>query len=159
MIQRIQTLFLFGVILMLTIASFSGNFFDYVTNEAIFHFNGFGISKYTLDGSVLIEQNSIPLYIIPMALALFALFVMLSYKKINKQYGYSKILWGLYLLLLIGVVVWNYFLAPDQIKGEVVQNNYGAAFYYLVIGLPLTHLAFMNIGKDKKKLDSLNRLR
>lgn len=144
---------------MLTIAGFWGDFFDYITDEAVFRFSAFGVSKYTLDGKELIEQTSIPLYIITLALALFALLVMFSYKKLDKQLAYSKLLWGLYLLLLIGVVLWNYLIAPGQVKGGVIQNNYSSSFFVLVIGLGLTHLAFLGIRKDKRTIDSLNRLR
>lgn len=159
MIQRIQTVYLLVAIIMLSIASFWGNFFDIITDEAIFHFNAFGISKYTLDGKELISQTSIPLFVITLALALFALFVMLSYKKLNKQFKYSRLLWGLYLLLLAGIAAWFYLIAPGQTSGEVIQSNYSSAFYILVIGLPFTHLAYAGIRKDKRTIDSLNRLR
>ncbi|MCO5258950.1 MAG: DUF4293 domain-containing protein [Crocinitomicaceae bacterium] len=159
MIQRIQTVYLLGAIGMLVLASFVGDLFYYVTDEAIFNFNGFGISKLSLDNKELITYATMPFCVITLVLAAFALFVMLSYKKLNKQFAYSKILWGLYLLTIIGVVVWNYLIAPNQLSGKVIQNNYGSAFYFLVIGLPLVHLAFMGIGKDKKTIDSLNRLR
>ncbi len=159
MIQRVQSLYLLGAITMLVIVSFWGDFFDYMTDEAFFRFNAFGISKYTLDGKELIEQTSLPVYSVTLLLALFALFVLFSYKKLNKQFAYSKLLWGLYLLVLVGIVVWNYFIAPGQVTGKVIQSNYSHSFYLLVIGLPLAHLAHMGIRKDKKTIDSLNRLR
>lgn len=159
MIQRVQSLYLLGAITMLVIASFWGDFFDYITDEAFFRFNAFGISKYTLDGKELIEQTSLPVYSVTLLLALFGLFVLFSYKKLNKQFAYSKLLWGLYLLVLVGIVVWNYFIAPGQVTGKVIQSNYSYSFYLLVIGLPLAHLAHMEIRKDKKTIDSLNRLR
>lgn len=159
MIQRIQSLFLLGAIIMLTIASFWGDFFEIVTDEGRFNFNAFGISQYTTDGKELISQTSLPLYIITLALALFAFFILLSYKKLNNQFKYAKLLWGLYLLTLIGVTVWFYLIAPKQVSGEIIYSNYAASFYLLVIGLPFTHLAYAGIRKDKKTIDSLNRLR
>lgn len=158
MIQRIQTLYLIGAITMLVLASFTGELFNYVTDEAVFSFTGFGIEK-SLAKDTVVETTSLPILVAFLAVAALAVVVMLSYKKINKQFALAKLLWGMYLLVLIGVVVWNYALAPSQIIGKVLSNNYGAAFYFLVIGLPFTHLAFMGIGKDKKTLDSLNRLR
>lgn len=159
MIQRIQTLYLFGTIATLAIASFWDYFFYYVTDEAIFRFNAFGISKYTLDGGELIEQTSIPLYIVTLAFVVFSVFVIFSYKQLSNQLKYAKLLWGLYIAFLIGIIVWYYLFAPNQINGEVVQHSYSSAFFVLVIGLGLTHLAFLGIRKDKKTIDSLNRLR
>lgn len=159
MIQRIQTIYLLLVIAALTIVSFRGNLFEIVTDEARFNFNASGISKYTTDGKELISQTSIPLFVITLALALFALFVVFSYKKLNDQFKYSKLLWGLYLLLLIGVAIWFYLIAPGQTGEKIIHSNYSSAFYILVIGLPFTHLAYAGIRKDKKTIDSLNRLR
>lgn len=159
MIQRIQSIFLLVVISVLTIVSFWGNLFEIVTDEARFDFNGFGISKYTLDGKELISQTSIPVFVISLALALFALFILFSYKKLNTQFRYAKLLWGFYLLTLIGVAVWFYLIAPGQTNGKIIHSNYSAAFYILVIGLPFTYLAYAGIRKDKKTIDSLNRLR
>lgn len=159
MIQRVQTLYLFGAIVMLVIASFWGDFFDVITNEAIFRFNAFGVSQYTVDGNELISQNSMPLYIPTLVLALFSVFVVFSYKKLGTQLKYAKLLWGLFILLLGGIILWYYVFAPKQISGEIAQQNYGASFFVLVIGLGLTHLAFLSIRKDKRTIDSLNRLR
>ena len=159
MIQRIQSVYLFAVIVMLSIVSFWGDFFEIVTDEARFRFNSFGISKFTLDGKVLISQTSIPIIVISIALIVFTVFILFSYKKLNKQLQYSKLLWGCYLLFLIGIAVWFYLIAPGQTTGKILHSNYSYAFYLLVIGLPCTHLAFINIRKDKKTIDSLNRLR
>lgn len=159
MIQRIQSVYLLVVIVMLTIISFYGNFFEIITDEGRFNFNAFGISQYTTDGKELISQTSLPLYIITLALAVFAFFVLLSYKKLNNQFRYSKLLWGLYLFVVIGVAIWFYLIASKQVNGEIIHSNYAASFYLLVIGLPFTHLAYGGIRKDKKTIDSLNRLR
>lgn len=159
MIQRIQTLYLLVAIIMLSIIAFTGDFFTITTNAEIKHYNSFGISSYTLDGKHLINQEYLPLYIIPIVLALFAFVVLMSYKQLNRQFRFSKILWGLYLILVAGVAVW-YFIAKNQeVAGEIIGGGYDRSFYLLVIGLPFTQLAYAGIRKDKKTIDSLNRLR
>lgn len=159
MIQRIQSLFLFGAIVILAIVSFSGSFFTVITDTAINEFTAFGISSYTHDKQHLIEQQNLPVYIFTLTLLVFAGWVLFSYKKLGQQLKMARILWGVYLLTVIAVVVWNSFLAKNQVKGEVTQSNYGSAFYFLVIGIAFVHLAFMGIRKDKSTIDSLNRLR
>lgn len=159
MLQRVQTLFLLGVIIILAVVSFSGDFFTYITDEALYKFSADGITVKTLDNKEVMDTISIPLYIVGIALALFALYVMFGYKNLSRQLASSKILWGLYFVLLLGVVSWNFFIASGQVEGEVLSSNFGRNFYLLVIGLPFAHLTMVNIGKDKKKIDSLNRLR
>jgi amino acid transporter len=159
MIQRIQTLYLLVAISMLSIIAFTGDFFTIITNAEIKHYNSVGISSYTLDGKHLINEQNLPLYIIPIVLALFAFVVLLSYKQLNRQFRLSKILWGLYLLLVVGVAVWYFIVKNQEITGEVIGGGYDRNFYLLVIGLPFTHLAYAGIRKDKKTIDSLNRLR
>lgn len=159
MIQRVQTLYLIGVIITLTTVGFWGNFFDFLTDEAFYYFNANGIDKYTLDGKIMIERNEFPFYFITLALSVFALLVMFSYKNLKKQLTYMKLLWGFYWLLILGIVIWRFFIAPQQVQGEIIRNNFSYDFYILVIGLPFVHLAMVNIGKDKNKIDSANRLR
>lgn len=159
MLQRIQTIYLFVVITMLIIASFFGSFFEYVTDEALYEFNGSGIFKLTLDGKTIIEQTTIPIFILTLAIALFASYVMFSYKRLGFQLKLSRILAIVYILLVIGIVVWYYLISPNQVNGNVVSSSYSMAFFVIAIGLPFTEFAFSNIRKDKKKIDSLNRLR
>ena len=52
MIQRVQSLYLLGAITMLVIVSFWGDFFDYMTDEAFFRFNAFGIYKRRIDAII-----------------------------------------------------------------------------------------------------------
>lgn len=159
MIQRIQSVYLFVAIALLVIISCYGNFFEIITDEGRFAFNALGMSQYTTDGKELIRHTSIPLIIVFLALAAFGLLILFSYKQLRKQLNYAKLFWGLYLLSLIGVIVWFYFIATSQVSGEIVHSNYDVSFYLLVIGLPCTHLAYINIRKDKQTIDSLNRLR
>lgn len=159
MLQRIQTIYLLGVSVILVIVSLWGDFFIYKTDEAIYHFNSYGVSKYTLDDKVLINQTSIPLYVVTLLLVLFVFFIMFGYKKLGKQFYKSKILWVVYLLTLFGIIGWYYVIAPSQVDGELLHRQYYYDLYLYVIGFALVNLATVNIGKDKKKVDSLDRLR
>lgn len=159
MLQRIQTIYLLGVSMILVFVSFWSDFFIYRTDEAIYHFNGCGISKFTLDDKVLIHQTAIPLYIITLLFVLFVFFIMFGFKDLNKQLAKSKIFWIAYLITLLGIIVWYYLIAPSQISGNILHQRYSYNFYLYAIGFAFINLAMVNIGKDKSKIDSVNRLR
>lgn len=159
MLQRIQTIYLLGVNIILVIVSFWSDFFIYRTDEAIYHFNGFGVSKFTLDDKVFIHQDFIPLYVISMLFALFVFIIMFGYKKLSKQLFRVKIFWFAYLIALLGFMSWYYLIAPSQVDGTILHRQYSYDFYLYVIGFAFVNLATVNIAKDRKKVDSLNRLR
>ncbi|HTO37817.1 MAG TPA: DUF4293 family protein [Brumimicrobium sp.] len=159
MIQRIQTLWLLAAIIILCIISFSGNFFIYVTDIAFYNFDANGITQKTLDNKEVMSITAYPIYFATLGMAVFAMFIIFSYKNLKRQYTYAKFLWGLYIFSLFAIVTWNYYIAGNQVDGKILRSNFGANFYLMVIGLPLVHLAMVNIGKDKNKIDSLNRLR
>lgn len=159
MLQRIQTVYLLGVNFILVFVSFWSDFFIFKTDEAIYHFNGFGVSKFTLDDKVLIRHDSIPLYIVFLLLVLFAFIIMFGYKKLAKQLSRCKILWVVYFITLLGLIAWYYLIAPSQVEGKLLHRQYSYDLYLYAIGFAFLNLATVNIGKDKKKVDSLNRLR
>lgn len=159
MIQRIQSLYLLGAIIILSIVSFYGSFFTLVTDVAIYDFTASGITAYTHDKANVIKTDSLPLYGVSIALIVLVIVVMFSFKKLNKQAKLARLLWGFYFLCVVAIVLWSSFFAQNQVEGEVLKSHYGAAFYILVIGIAFVHLAFMGIRKDKATIDSLNRLR
>lgn len=159
MIQRIQSLYLLGAIIILAIVCFYGSFFTFVTDVAIYEFTAKGITAYTHDKVNVIKTESLPLYVYGITLIALAIIVLFSFKKLDRQAKLARILWGIYLLSVIGIVLWSSFFAQNQVEGKVMQSNYGAAFFILVIGIAFVHLAFMGIRKDKATIDSLNRLR
>ncbi len=159
MLQRIQTIYLLGVGVVLLMISFWDDFFVYTTDEVIYHFNSTGISKYTPDDKVLIHHESFPFYLIFLLFLFFTLIVMFSYKNLGKQLFRAKILWTAYFLVLLGLIVIYYLVLPSQVEGELLHRLYSYNFYFYIIGFALMNLAIVNIGKDKKKVDSLNRLR
>lgn len=159
MIQRIQTVYLILVIAALTVANFWGYFFELVSDSSRFHFNAQGISTYSIDNTSLIHHESIPFFITLIALIVLCVAVIFSFKKIRRQLLLSKYLFLAYTFMLLAIVCWYYFFAPDQITGIIIHQNYAQAFYVLIMGLPFTFLAYQAIRKDKNTLDSLNRLR
>lgn len=159
MIQRIQSLFLLISVLILVVAAFWRNFFEFVTTTGVYHFNGQGVFKQTIEGGELESIVSFPVYMVLLLLAAFAFYILLRFKNLNKQLSSVKLLWGMYLMVLFGIAMWRYFFAAGQVTGEVLNHYFSYDFYLLVIGLPFVQMAMTYIAKDKKKIESIDRIR
>ena len=91
-------------------------------------------------------------------MVLFIFYVAMSYKKINRQLSLARYVSFAYLSIVIALVVFgasgtSYFYGGNCIR------ELGSGFSLLVIGFPFCYLAQLGIKRDKKLLDSLNRLR
>ena len=70
----------------------------------------------------------------------------------------ARAVFFLYLLLIIGVVLASQ-LCGGCVTSDETTKELGLGFYIIVAGLPFTFLAQIGVIRDKKLLDSLNRLR
>ena len=82
----------------------------------------------------------------------------MSYKNIKRQLKWVRSLTFLYFIIVIASMVYFYVGGKVFFKGEFTMEL-GLGYALLVAGLPFCFLAQLGIKKDKKLLDSLNRLR
>ena len=80
MIQRIQTVYLAIVIILLSIVTFGSTLFSFVNEELRFSFTSFGISGFDLESGKLVQQQNFPIYAALIALILLACAALFSYK-------------------------------------------------------------------------------
>lgn len=158
MIQRIQTLYLAIVIILLSIVTTGSTIFRFVTDSTIYKFNAFGFNGYDKTSDKIIELNSYPLYISTIALVLLAFITLMSYKNLAKQLKLARMTFFIYLMLTIGMVIFS-FKGGDAFISEPFKRELGAGYILFVAGLPFTFLANLSIKRDKALIDSLNRLR
>ncbi len=158
MIQRIQTIYLLVSIACLSILAFG--------RKSIIIFFGTTMDRFqlTIYGIVNQEQTpsessySLPLYILVFLLIPLLVFGLVSFKNLKRQSLIINISIALYLLLILAVTIIYFFndLKIDNIK---VNAQITSGFFILCIGLPALILANNGIKRDKKLIDSLNRLR
>jgi len=159
MLQRIQTVYLIVAIVLLSLGSVNYNYFEFITDSMRLYVHGMGVVSYTLDGVEQMTNIFMPFGSVTFFMAIFALCIVLSYKKLSRQLKLIRILWIFYLILLLNLIIVFHFVAPKLISQMLIHSNYSKSFYFLVIGFPFVHLAYLGIRKDKKTIDSLNRLR
>lgn len=160
MIQRLQTLYFAISMILLAILLTGMDIFRFVTEKTTYTYSAFGIeSRVTGSPNSKTETiSSTPYYIGIIVLILFIFFALMSYKKLNFQVKLARAVFFLYLLLTIGVVLASQ-LCGSCVTSEEASKELGIGFYLIVAGLPFTLLAQIGIIRDKKLLDSLNRLR
>jgi glucan phosphoethanolaminetransferase (alkaline phosphatase superfamily) len=153
MIQRIQTLYLFGCVLFIAIAAFGFNLF-HITGSKNYAINTFG--TYEVESAEQI--TAFPSYLIAVFLITAFSFCIFLFKKLKKQFRLVKIAGLVYAASLIAIVI--YFFMFPGISGETKSTiELSTGFYIFFAGFSFVLLAQKSIKKDIQLLDSLNRLR
>ncbi len=160
MIQRIQTIYILISIICLSIITFGRSILIYIFGTSIEHYE---ITLYGITNQEHISVKSsfdLPLNILAFLLLPLLLFSIISFKNLKRQSLILKISTLLYSLLIIGVVS-IYFFNDIDINTDTTKYSpqLASGFFILCIGLPALILANNGIKRDKKLIDSLNRLR
>lgn len=158
MIQRIQTVYLAVVIILLTIVTLGSTLFSFVNETERYSFNSYGIMKYDLASGDLISQQNFPFYLGTIALILLSFITLMSYKNLNRQFKLGRMVFGIYFLMLMSVILLS-VLGDGMLNEQTSGREMGLGFFLFVVGFPFTFLANTGIKRDKALLDSLDRLR
>lgn len=158
MIQRIQTVYLSIAIVLLSIASIGPALFSYLTETSRFVFTAYSITEYSVESGEVLATRFFPLVIGTILLTLLCFATLMSYKNLKRQFKLGRMTFYLYFLMLIVVVLITGF-GDRIIEAEKATRELGLAFMLFVAGFPFTFLANTGIKRDKKLLESLDRLR
>lgn len=158
MIQRIQTIYLLVSIICLSVVTFG--------RTTLIHFFGTTMENYELSVFGIVNQEkaalqnnfNLPLYIVSFLLIGLLLFAVFSFKNLKRQGLLVSVSIILYSILTAAVLA-AYFLHSIKIENMPATALISSGFYILAIGLPTLFLANNGIKRDKKLIDSLNRLR
>lgn len=158
MIQRVQTIYLAIVMICLGISASGAAFFSYSNTTSRFTFDSFGITEYEIQTGNVMKTEFFPIFIGLIALTLLAFLCMMSYKNLKRQFKLGRLIFFLYLAMLISLLITTYF-GSSLLNVDVEKRELGLGFLMMIIGFPFTFLANTGIKRDKALLDSLNRLR
>ena len=156
MIQRVQTIYLFLAIICLGSTCLGLEFFRFVQPNEAFSFSVFGIESLKEASSSMFK--SIPIYLSVIGLCLFLFMTLMSYKNLKRQLKWARSCTFLYALFVSASIVFYYTGGGFITVGEYVREL-GLGYALLIAGFPFCFLAQLGIKKDKKLLDSLDRLR
>ena len=156
MLQRVQSLFLLGAIL-LTATTFFLPFATLTPGEgaAALHLRSYGVkSMETL--TYLPEYNSYFIFL-PLTLVIMLTgWVMFSFKDRKKQLALIRFAFILYAVSFVMLYLYISHVAKALPNGKM---SIGASFFLPVIALVLTWFAAKNIRKDEELVRSVDRIR
>lgn len=153
MIQRIQTLYYLGAILcLLAIFSFP-----------IIHHQVVEQPKEVLEYTIKRDAWLLISWMLHLTLAVLLFLNIFLYKNIKTQVKLGKLVFVGCEILFLSWLAYYLFCTPivvsSTIPGIKVSHQLSIGFYFLSLGLILLFLGNRAVKKDKKLLDSLNRLR
>lgn len=160
MIQRVQTLYYAITMILLAVLLSGMEFFRFVGEKTIYIFSVYGVQseKVGSPNGKMEAITSMPFYLSVISFILFIFITLMGYKNLNRQFKLARGIFFIYLLLLIAVIVFA-VIGGGVLTNEPTKRELGLGFLLFVLGFPFSFLAQLGIKRDKKLLDSLNRLR
>ncbi len=157
MIQRIQSIFLLSTIVLLIILSFGTPLLNFQTTDFNYILNATALKKVSLDG-VVIQSDSIPFYFISLVLIVLTFFSMILYKNLKRQLSVLRLTILLYFIALVALG-FTLFLGKYFTGEEEQSVSISLGFYLFIIGFIFLLFASSGIKKDKKLIESVDRIR
>lgn len=159
MIQRIQSVYLLLSIVCLTMVTFGTKIVSYLSDTSRYDVYAYGIDRHNIQTGFLEEElNYFPGYFVGIGLLVLGLVTLVFYKDLNRQMRFGRMYFYAYLAVLVSTLILIY-IGGDHMTTPTTGRELGLGFLLLVIGFPFTFLANTGIKRDKKLLDSLDRLR
>lgn len=156
MIQRIQTIYLLVSLICVSVFTFGSNLFYFIGTK-IYVFNAFGIFDKEPTADSIVHAHH-PLYLLTAVIATLLFAAIFSFKNLKLQGKLLLFAGGIYCAFLVGIITY-FFIHSNPIKAEETNIQVASGFYILCFGLISLILANNGIKRDKKLIDSLNRLR
>lgn len=154
MIQRIQTVYFFIAALLVAVTLFGTDLFSFVQGYE-YHATAYHITH----GEVFVTKTDF--WMLSLIQVVFALMIIFSFKMRHRQIFLGWILLVLNILssawMVLGANV--EMVAVSKLLPPATGLSFGIAFYVHAIAFIFVFLGIRGVRKDKKMIDSLNRLR
>jgi Domain of unknown function (DUF4293) len=159
MIQRIQTVFYLVALLLMAIPLLGMEIFTFSNENVIHHVTLFGNTRELLAADeVTFKLAQLPLFWGNVVVLILLIFTIILYKNLRLQLRLGRFVLSLYLIVIAGLFVVLYFVYTWLIVTGI-SLHIGAAMYLMIAGIPFVWLGNRGVNKDRKLLDSMDRLR
>ena len=159
MLQRIQTIYILILIVLLFIAPFF-SFTQFNLEEGNILFLATGMKgDFAILDSFVFPKYVITGYLVSVS---FSILMLVNYKKRSRQMRYGKLLYLIISITFCYMLIESYNLKNliDSLENVVfVGQTYHIGFFLLVSSFPFLFLANRSIKKDEDLVKSLDRLR
>jgi hypothetical protein len=152
MIQRIQTVYFLIAALLVATTLFGTDLFSF---DQVDHVHA---TAYRLSG---INGTKVDFWMLSLVQVIFALMIIFSFKMRHRQIFLGWILLLLNLLSSAWIVLGANVRSTecDKCPGAATNLAFGIVFYLHAAAFIFVFLGIRGVRKDKKTIDSLNRLR
>tara|TARA_R110001583_G_scaffold99175_4_gene244468 strand:+ start:7372 stop:7833 length:462 start_codon:yes stop_codon:yes gene_type:complete len=153
MIQRIQTLFLLGVLILMTLLFFFplAELIDSANNSYSFMYRGI---PSLIEGEPMLFK-AYPIAILLLVIVLNVFMTIFFYKKRMRQIRLTVF----NIFCMLGVVGLVYYNVNSQLEPMQAIANYSIVNAFPLVSIVLSYLAIRNIGKDEAMIRSMDRIR
>ena len=153
MIQRIQTLFLLGVLILMTLLFFFplAELIDTANNSYSFIYRGIPSLK---EGEAMLFK-AYPIAILLLVIVLNVIVTIFSYKKRMRQIRLTVF----NIFCMLGVVGLIYYNVNSQLEPMQAIANYSIINAFPLVSIVLSYFAIRNIGRDEAMIRSMDRIR
>lgn len=155
MIQRIQTVYFLIAALLVATTLFGTDLFSFTQGEFVHS------TAYKLFRGAVVEGKKVDFWMLSLVQVVFALMIIFSFKMRHRQIFLGWILLLLNILSSFWIVLGaNVHSAECTNCAELATGlSFGIAFYLHAAAFIFVFLGIRGVRKDKKTIDSLNRLR
>ncbi len=160
MIQRIQTVYFLLVVIILVYFSAGAPMVSFEGNDISYLLRSNQLVTQTI-GDALADTTPKYFFIGSIVLVLWTLFVVISFRNLAKQLSFARIGSFLYLVFLL-IIILTYFIGNSLTENPTVlehKAHFELGTYLLALGYLFYLLGIYGIKKDKKLIDSVDRIR
>ena len=154
MLQRIQSLYWLGAIICLSFLNFGLDVFRFETKDAVYEFDFYSVVKFVNNKAV--SEKTIWIYPACILFTVFIIIAIFSYKRLKGQYKMSN-------RIKFALTFMFFMLTVNAYASIFVKNTnavvLGPGYFLFAIAVIFTYLASWGVKKDKKLLDSVDRIR
>ena len=155
MIQRVQTLYLFFIV-VISIVLFFVPLVEFVNSDSIFSLNILGLEFQNQENSFSI--STFPLIIINTLIIVLTSICIITFKNRNLQIKICKINLFLISAFLIFTVMYSTQI-EEKLADKGLNTSFGLGIILPIISIILIYLAIRGIKKDQELIRSVDRIR
>ena len=160
MIQRIQSIYYILAMICLSLLLSGMEIFRFVGSKTYYVFSAFGLESGNVNDPQgnLQPLSKMPFFLTLISFILFIFIALMGYKNLTRQFKLARTIFFIYLLLIVSLVIFA-IMGGGMLSADETKRELFLCFFFFVLGFPFGFLAQLGNKRDKKLLDSLNRLR
>lgn len=158
MIQRVQTIYLLLSLICLGCVTFGMELLSFISPNMEYHVFSYGVLPINPETGLGTGLRYFSGYFVGMGLMVLGIVTLFLYKNPKRQHKIGRMYFYTYFLVLVSALI-ILSIGESKVASDITGRQLNLGFFLFVAGLPFAFLANVGIKRDKKLLESLDRLR